>query len=65
MNERITLTVKEAASYIGVSVSTIYTMARKEEIPHVRVRGRYLFNKDILQDWTKYPHKYETRNRVN
>lgn len=65
MSERITLTVQEAARYIGVSASTIYAMAREDEIPHVKVRGRYLFNKDIIEDWTKYPHKYSLQKEVN
>jgi len=49
--EKITLTVKETASMIGVSTATIYTMARGNEIPHVRVRNRILFHKQTIESW--------------
>jgi excisionase family DNA binding protein len=59
--ERSTLTVKEAAQYIGVSQDTMYTMVREDEVPHVRVRRRILFRKASLDDWmTKQESGQET-----
>ncbi len=49
--QKITLTVNEAAKLIGVSTTTIYTMARLGEIPHVRVRGRILFHRETFEKW--------------
>lgn len=49
--EKITLTVAETAELIGVSVSTIYVMARKNEIPHKKVRGRVLFHRPTVERW--------------
>lgn len=49
--EKITLTVNEVAELIGVSIGTIYKMARLKEIPHKRVRGRILFHKETIEKW--------------
>ncbi|MEN9406608.1 MAG: hypothetical protein RLZ12_892 [Bacillota bacterium] len=48
-----TFSVKEAAMCCGVSPATIYDMVRANEIPHVRVRRRILFHKDVLNAWLK------------
>ncbi|MFJ8065836.1 helix-turn-helix domain-containing protein [Psychrobacillus sp. NPDC096426] len=49
--EKITLTVYEVAELIGVSIGTIYTMARLKEIPHKKVRGPILFLKETIEKW--------------
>lgn len=48
---QVTMNVSDAAAYLGCSQSTIYTMARQKQIPHVRVRGKILFRKDTLDGW--------------
>lgn len=52
MNE-ITLTPLEVAQMLRVSRATIYTMVRNNEIPHFKVRGKIMFNKDVIIRWTK------------
>ncbi|WP_277587349.1 helix-turn-helix domain-containing protein [Psychrobacillus antarcticus] len=49
--KRITLTVNEVAELLGVSIGTIYTMARLKEIPHKKIRGRILFHKETIEKW--------------
>lgn len=49
--EKITLTVDEVSQVLGVSQSTIYTMARQNEIPHKKIRGRVLFHKPTIERW--------------
>ncbi|NMO97452.1 helix-turn-helix domain-containing protein [Paenibacillus lemnae] len=51
--QKITLTVTEAAELIGVSQTTIYTMAREGQIPHARVRGRILFHREVIESWLR------------
>lgn len=51
--EKITLTPQEVANLLGVSRETIYTMTRENQIPHFRVRGRIMFNKEIIEAWTR------------
>lgn len=49
--KRSTLTVKEVASYLGVSVDTIYTLVRENKIVHFRIGSRILFKKNAIDDW--------------
>lgn len=51
--EKITLSVKEAAGLLGVSVNCIYMHARAGNIPHVKIGSRILFHRDRLEDWLK------------
>lgn len=46
-----TMTVIEAAEYLGVSKDTIYTMVRTDEIPHFRLRRRIFFSKEAIDKW--------------
>jgi len=47
------MTAQEAADYIGVHKETIYVMARKKEIPHIRIRRRVFFSQDTLDAWMR------------
>ncbi|KOY81256.1 helix-turn-helix domain-containing protein [Lysinibacillus macroides] len=49
----ITLTVAEVSSLLGVSTATIYKMVRDGEVPHFKVRGKILFNRDVIEAWTR------------
>lgn len=51
--QRITMEVKEVAALLGVSTGTIYTMVRMDEIPHLRIRNRVLFNRAVIEAWTR------------
>lgn len=51
--EKITLTPLEVAKLLGVSRATVYTMVRENEIPHFKVRGKILFNRDVIVKWTQ------------
>lgn len=50
--KKITLTVKEVAELIGVSTTTVYAMVRLEEIQFFKVRGKILFNREVIENWT-------------
>ncbi|RWZ59862.1 DNA-binding protein [Halobacillus fulvus] len=50
MNRR-TMTVLEAAEYLGVCKDTIYTMVRTKEIPHFRLRRRIFFSQETIDAW--------------
>ena len=38
--EELPLTVREAATYLGVSGQTVYLWVERKQIPHLRVMGR-------------------------
>ncbi|MGC8230977.1 helix-turn-helix domain-containing protein [Pseudobacillus badius] len=50
---RQTMTVQEAADYLGVSTDTIYNMIREKEIPHFRVRRRIFFTRSAINEWIR------------
>lgn len=50
--EKNFLTVKEAARELGLSVSTLYKMVLKKEIPFYKPNGKILyFKREELMDW--------------
>ncbi|PIC75031.1 helix-turn-helix domain-containing protein [Sporosarcina sp. P17b] len=53
------MTVKQTAEFLGTSITTIYTACRENELPHFRVRGKILFNRDILESWTRGEYQME------
>lgn len=50
---KITLSVIEVADLIGVSHTCIYMMVREGQIPHVRVRSRIIFHRDVIEAWLR------------
>lgn len=38
--EEVPLTVRDAATYLGVSIQTVYLWVERRHIPHLRVMGR-------------------------
>jgi excisionase family DNA binding protein len=51
--QRQTLSLDEAARYLGVGRSTLYVMARDGELPTVQIRRRRLVPKQALDDLLK------------
>jgi excisionase family DNA binding protein len=38
--DELPLTVRDAATYLGVSPQTVYLWVERKQIPHLRVKGR-------------------------
>lgn len=53
--EKITLTVKEVAILLGVSHATVYTMAKENQIPCKKLRGRIIFHRVTIEKWLATP----------
>ncbi|MEH7468329.1 helix-turn-helix domain-containing protein [Priestia megaterium] len=49
--QRQTITVKEAAEYIGISKDLVYQLVRENELPHLKLKRRILFRKAALDQW--------------
>lgn len=49
--EKITLTVKETAELLGLSLATVYTLVKTDEIPHTKIKGKILFHRKTLESW--------------
>lgn len=49
--QRITLTMREAAEYLGISYWLINQLVRKKQIPCCKVGGKYLFRVNALDEY--------------
>ena len=51
--KRTTLTMKEAAEYLGISYWLVNQLVRKKQIPYSKVGGKYLFRVQALDEYLK------------
>ena len=49
--QRTTLTMKEAAEYLGISYWLIKQLVRRQEIPCSKVGGKFLFRVQVLDEY--------------
>ena len=49
--QRITLTMKETAEYLGISYWLVNQLVRRKEIPYSKVGGKYLFRVQALDEY--------------
>ena len=49
--QRTTLTMKEAAEYLGISYWLITQLVRRKEIPCSKVGGKFLFRVQVLDEY--------------
>lgn len=55
--QRTTLTMKEAAEYLGVSYWLINQLVRRKEIPCSKVGGKFLFRVQVLDEYLSSKEK--------
>ena len=51
IEQRTTLTAKEAAQYLGISYWLLLEMCKRKELPHVKAGARVLLRKSSLDLW--------------
>lgn len=51
MTEKMTITVKEMAEMLNVSLPTAYDLVHSEGFPTIRIGRKLLVNSVMLQDW--------------
>ncbi|MEW9675269.1 helix-turn-helix domain-containing protein [Lentibacillus sp. L22] len=49
--ERRTLTVKETATYLGLSADMLYKLVREKKIPNVKIGSRIMFKIESIEQW--------------
>lgn len=52
-NERATMTVKETAAFIGVSMPTAYELVHSPGFPAFNIGKKLLVDREGLNDWMK------------
>lgn len=53
MAERLTMTVKEAAEQLGVSLPTVYNLTHRADFPTVKIGYRTLISTAGLAEWVR------------
>ena len=51
--QRTTLTMEEAAEYLGISYWLINQLVRRKEIPCSKVGGKFLFRVQVLDEYLR------------
>ncbi len=51
ISSRLTLTVNEAASLLGVSLPTAYHLVHREDFPTLRIGRKLLVSREGLERW--------------
>lgn len=49
--ERITLTMKEASEYLGISYWLTNQLVRRKQLPCSKVGGKFLFRVQVLDEY--------------
>ena len=61
--QRTTLTMKEAAEYLGISYWLINQLVRRRQIPCSKVGGKFLFRVQALDEYLNRKEK-ESVNKI-
>ena len=60
--QRTTLTMKEAAEYLGVSYWLINQLVRRKQIPYSKVGGKFLFRVLVLDEYLSSKEKESSKD---
>ena len=44
-------TISEIAAFLRLKKSTVYHLVSRKEIPHIKIGGRLLFDKIMVEEW--------------
>lgn len=50
-DEKRFLRVKDVATYLGVSKSTVYRLTSEKKIPHKKICSTLVFSKEEIDEW--------------
>ena len=53
MNEKIALSVSEAADLLGVSRPTVYTLIHRDDFPAFKIGRRTVISRSGLEEWVQ------------
>ena len=64
MDERLTMSVAEAAKHLGVCTKTIYTLTHREDFPVIRIGRRTRISREGLVEWVRNQDQSRTEVRA-
>lgn len=53
MNERLTMSVAEAADQLGISLKSAYTLTHRQDFPTIKIGRRTRISRDGLREWVR------------
>lgn len=53
MEEKLTLSVEEAAQRLGVCTKVVYTLTHRADFPTIRIGRRTLVSAEGLREWVR------------
>lgn len=53
MEERLTLTVEEAAQMLGICSKKVYTLTHRADFPTIKLGRRTLISREGLREWVR------------
>lgn len=51
MNERLTMSIAEAAAELGVCEKTVYTLTHRQDFPTIKIGRRTRISREGLRAW--------------
>ena len=64
MNERLTMSISEAAAELGVCEKTVYTLTHRQDFPTIKIGRRTRISRDGLRDWVLAQQQNSTEVRI-
>ena len=58
------MTAREVAELLKLNVETVYLLIAKEQLPAVRVGGRWRFEESELREWLRTQRSSTSKNPV-
>lgn len=62
MNSEV-LTVQEVANYLRVDIRTVYRLAKRGDIPCIKIGRQWRFNRDDIRDLVSRGHPNTAKER--
>lgn len=60
MNEKLVLTVKEAAEMLCISVKTCYDLTHRADFPTIKIGCRTVISREGLREWVRNQEQNRT-----
>jgi len=62
MNSEV-LTVQEVANYLRVDIRTVYRLAKRGDIPCIKIGRQWRFNRDDIRELVSRGHRNRAKER--
>ncbi len=64
MNERLTMSIAEAAAELGVCEKTVYTLTHRRDFPTIKIGRRTRVSREGLRAWVLTQQQNNTEVRI-